>query len=281
MNLTQAIQWGQQTLTQRRIISASLDARLLLCHVTSLSREDLIRSPELIIGPDELQSYKALIRRRESREPVAYLVGRREFWGLEIECETGVLIPRPDSETLVSLVVKQIFDKSVGLNILDLGTGTGALLLALLHEFPNAKGVGTDTSPVAIALAQRNANRLGLADRARFEQTSWTDGIEGPFDLVISNPPYIASPDMDHLQRDVREYEPWEALSAGPDGLDAYREFSMPIGSIIRPFGRLAIEIGQGQAEEVKWLFEQAGFSFIEGDKDLNGIIRALSFEKV
>jgi len=279
--VAQALAWGQKTLTREDIASAALDVRLLLCHTAGLTREDVIRTPERSLSESEERKFKELVARRAAHEPVAYLTGHREFWGLDFLCAPGVLIPRPDSETLVEAALGLIPDKSAPLNILDLGTGTGALLLALLHELPVARGIGTDISPAAVDIARANADRLGLAGRTEIRQTHWAKGVSGRFDLVISNPPYIAAPDMAGLAPDIRDYEPKLALAAGPGGLDAYRALSRLAGGIMAAKGRVVMETGQGQGGAVRQLFLSAEWAFLASARDLNGIERVQCFEKV
>src|SRR4051812_33165183 len=200
--------------------SPRLDAELLLAHALGISREQLLLSGLDVEAPS---SFESLLARREAGEPVAYILGRRAFWTIELEVGPGVLVPRPDSETLLEAAVAH-FGEGGPRTILDLGTGLGTLLLAALDQWPEARGIGIDASEAALAYARRNGERLGLAGRAIFRLGDWAAGIEGPFDLILCNPPYVARGAQ--LPRDVVEWEPHEALFAAEDGLCEYRRLA-------------------------------------------------------
>ena len=230
-----------------------LDAELLLAHALGTTREAL-----LLGGAAEArvpEGFASLLARRRAGEPVAYLTGRRAFWSIELQVAPGVLIPRPDSETLIEAAFGH-FGRAGPARVLDLGTGSGALLLAALAEWPATTGLGIDRSPCALAIAAGNAERLGLAPRARFAEAGWAAARDGGFDLVLCNPPYIEEGAA--LPRDVAQFEPAEALYAGADGLDAYRA----IAPLLRlpPGGLACVEVGAGQAAAVRALFGAAGF---------------------
>ncbi len=225
-----------------------LEARLLLAHALGCSQNDLIREPERAVDP---ASFDALLERRAQYEPIAHIVGRREFWSLRFEVSPATLIPRPDSETLIEAALEAFTGRVPPRRVLDLGTGTGCLLLALLHEYPSAFGVGVDLEPTAASLAQRNATQLGLTNRAGFVVGDWTNAICARFDLIISNPPYIADADMTKLMPDVALYEPRLALAAGVDGGDAYRAIIPALSGVLEPGGVAILEIGAGQADMV------------------------------
>ncbi len=213
--------------------------------------------------------FEPLVRRREAREPLAYILGQREFWGLTFEVSPATLIPRPDSETLV--------EAALGLNpkrILDLGTGTGCLLLAVLSEFPQAYGVGVDISPAAAALAAKNAAALGMAGRTAFFTGDWAEAVAGKFDLVLSNPPYIPGPEIAELMPEVAGYEPRTALEGGTDGLEAYRRIIAALPRILTENGTAVLELGAGQATSVKDIAREAGFTCTMR-RDLGDIERA------
>lgn len=249
-----------------------LEARLLLAHALSCTQNDLIRDPQRPIDP---AAFHALLDRRTRHEPIAHIVGRREFWSLGFEVSAATLIPRPDTETLVEDALDAFTGRAPPARILDLGTGTGCLLLALLHEYPDAFGVGIDLEPAAAALAQRNARQLGLIGRSCFGAANWTDPLSGRFDLVVSNPPYIAEADMDSLMPEVGHYEPRRALAAGADGGDAYRTIIPRLHDSLTPAGLAILELGAGQAEMVSAIARQSGFS-ASLRPDLAGIPRAV-----
>jgi release factor glutamine methyltransferase len=245
-----------------------LDAELLLAHALGVEREQLLLDPPTEI-PD---AFDELIARRERGEPVAYIVGRRAFWTIELEVAPGALIPRPDTETLMDAAVAH-FEGSAGpRRILDLGTGSGALLLAALDQWPFASGIGVDRSPEAIAIAQRNADRLGLADRAELRVGDWAEGLEGRFDLILCNPPYVAT--SAELGPGV-QHEPQEALFAGEDGLDALCALAQQFPRLLREGGLAAAEIGFDQAANAASLLARDGLSSRLA-RDLAGRPRAL-----
>jgi release factor glutamine methyltransferase len=249
-----------------------LEARLLLAHALGLTRADLIRDPN---RPVETGAFDDLLARRLRNAPLAHILGRREFWSLEFEVSPATLIPRPDSETLIEAALARFAAAPPPRRILDLGTGTGCLLLALLHEFPAAVGIGIDIAPDAAGLARRNAIRLGLADRAAFIAGDWTAGIRGRFDLVISNPPYIPAAAIAGLMPEVARHEPRRALDGGADGCDAYRAILGDLPDRLLPGGIAILELGAGQAADVSSLARQAGFA-TSLHLDLAGIPRAL-----
>ncbi|MEO5640176.1 MAG: peptide chain release factor N(5)-glutamine methyltransferase [Sphingomicrobium sp.] len=233
-----------------------LDAELLLCAALGIGRDKLLLDPPT--GPMPAL-FAEMVERRAAGEPVAYISGRRDFWNIELEVGPGVLIPRPDSETLIAAAVEH-FAGGVGpKRILDLGTGPGTLLLAALDEWPNATGLGVDFSPNALEYARRNAVRLGLADRAELRLGDWAMGIDQPFDLVLANPPYVARDAV--LGPGVAEHEPHEALFAGDDGLDAYRTLAPQLARLIAPGGLAAIEIGFDQGDSAADVLLKAGLS--------------------
>ncbi|MCW5749252.1 MAG: peptide chain release factor N(5)-glutamine methyltransferase, partial [Alphaproteobacteria bacterium] len=187
-----------------------------------------------------------------------------------------VLTPRPDSETLVEAVLAALPDRQARLRILDLGVGSGCLLLSLLHELPNASGVGVDRSERALAVARQNAQALGLAPRTQWRTGDWGEGLEEEFDVVVSNPPYVPSDDIETLDPEVSEHEPWLALDGGPDGLECYRRLAGQLGYLVRPGGVVALEVGKGQAQAVARLVRAAGFRSLTVHNDLGGIPRVV-----
>lgn len=224
---------------------------------------------------------RSLTARRVTREPMAYILGEREFWGLPFKVSPAVLVPRPDSETVIDAVLGLMPDRTRAWRILDLGAGSGCLLLTLLREYPQARGVGFDASEPALAVAQHNADALGVADRARlvagdWRARGWTDALGGPFDLVVSNPPYIESATIAGLMPDVARFEPRLALDGGPDGLDAYRLIAAAGPKLITSGGYLVAEVGEGQAVDVKGIFAVSGLTALAPWTDLGGIERVV-----
>ncbi|HEX7278521.1 MAG TPA: peptide chain release factor N(5)-glutamine methyltransferase [Solirubrobacterales bacterium] len=251
-----------------------LDAELLLAEATGWSRAALVAEPGAEVPPAAGRRFGELVRRRLRREPVAYILGRKGFRNLELAVDRRVLIPRPETELLVELAL-EVQPQSV----LDVGTGSGAIALAVAAELPGCAVTATDTSPGALEVARANAERLGLAERVRFLEGTLPEG-EG-FGLILANLPYVAERDWPSLQPEVTEWEPPEALLAGPDGLDAYRAFvTGSAGLYVRyaesKSGGLAVEVGEGQAPAVAALFREAGFGEIETRRDLAGIERVV-----
>lgn len=233
-----------------------LDAELLMAAALGIGRDRLILSNPNGQSPD---LFFRFVERRAKGEPVAYITGRRAFWTIDLAVGPGVLVPRADSETLLTAAVEYFSGKPGPGRILDLGTGPGTLLLAALDEWPKSTGLGVDVSQVALYYAERNADRLGLADRVEFRAGYWASGIDEQFDLVLINPPYVA--EGAETGAGVAEFEPAEALFAGPEGLDDYRRFAPEVGRLLKPGGFAAIEIGYDQAEAVSAIFREVGLA--------------------
>jgi release factor glutamine methyltransferase len=265
-----------QRLRGAAIEAPRLEARRLLAHVLGTTEEALLRDPRAAVPADKAQHFATLLARRVAHEPFAYLTGRVGFWTLELEVSPATLIPRADSETLVEAALAACPDKGAALRVLDLGTGTGALLLAVLSEFPAANGIGIDLKPAAAALAARNAARLGLADRVRFLAGDWAAAVRGPFDLVLCNPPYIESAAIPGLMPEVAQHEPASALDGGADGLAAYRRIIADLPRVLAPRGVAVLELGQGQQAAVAALGRAAGLKPEACSADLGGVPRAL-----
>jgi release factor glutamine methyltransferase len=217
-----------------------------------------------------------VVRRRSGREPLAYILGSREFWSLPFAVGPGVLVPRPDSETLVEAALAVFPPTTERLNVLDLGTGSGCLLLAFLSEQPGAVGIGVDISGEALTYARHNAESLGVYDRCGFLLGNWARDIAGNFDVVFLNPPYVTDQEIARLEPEVAHYEPARALSGGEDGLAAYREIAPSLGTLLAENGRAFVEIGEGQGESVKAILAGAGLRFCGESRDLSGRIRCL-----
>jgi release factor glutamine methyltransferase len=258
------------------IDTARLDARLLLGDVLQVETAQLVAHPERSLAEAEVERFRDLVERRCRHQPVSQLLARREFWGLTFRVTADTLIPRPETETIVEQALAGIPDRARALRILDLGTGTGCLLLALLHELPRATGLAIDRSPAALAVARANAEALGLAERAEFRLGNWTDGVAESFDLIVSNPPYIATADMEQLVPEVARHEPHLALHGGRDGLDCYRAIARSLSECLRPDGRLLLEIGAEQGDSVAAIFVAAGFACTARHSDLAGLPRCL-----
>ena len=264
-----ALRHGAAVLTAAGVDSPRLDARLLLAHAAGLSREALLRDALQTI---DLTRYYGLLARRAAREPLAFILKRQEFWSLDFEVSAATLIPRADSETVIEAAVAAFPARDRVLSILDLGTGTGCLLLAALTEFPTAWGLGVDRAIEATTLAARNAMALGLAGRAAFLCGDWDGALSGRFDLVLSNPPYIPAADIAGLMPEVALHEPDWALDGGADGLAAYRHILAALPGLLAPGGVAVLEIGVGQAGPVAALAENS----VDFRTDLAGIPRAM-----
>jgi release factor glutamine methyltransferase len=262
------------------IDGAALDARVLLCHVLGCGPEALVGWPEAPVGEAEARAYAALVERRARHEPVAYLVGHREFWGLSFLVSPVTLIPRPDSETLVEAALVGSPGAAVPRRILDIGTGTGCLLIALLSELPDAAGLGLDVVPAALELAAVNADRLGVSSRARWSLGGIPES-ELPFDLVVANLPYIPRGALTGLDPDVVDYEPASALDGGPDGLDAFRSVLSQLPRMLGPGGRALFEIGAGQASAVEEVAHGvAALACVRRWRDLAGLERVVELRR-
>ncbi len=271
------------------------DARLLIAAAIEAGPERLIAEPERVLGAAEAARIEASISRRAAREPVSRILGRRGFWSLEFEITPDTLDPRPDSEALVAAVLARIGAQGlVGapLSVLDLGTGSGCLLLALLSELPAATGLGLDISAAALDVARRNARNLGLSDRARFEVGDWAEdwagdwpggwpgdsaaGSADSWQVIVSNPPYIKDNEIGDLAPEVARYDPKLALTAGSDGLDAYRKLLPRAARLLERVGVLALEVGRGQQDAVTALLVASGLTPLSRYRDLGGIERCL-----
>lgn len=265
-----------QHLRAAAIETPRLEARLLLAHALGCRQEDLLRDPRAAVPPTAAALFATLLRRRLDHVPMAYLLGHQEFWSLRFAVSPASLIPRADSEALIEAALTACPDRGRVRRILDLGTGTGCLLLAALSEFPGATGVGVDRVPEAAALARANATSLGLAERAHFVAADWAAPLAGRFDLVLSNPPYIPSPALPGLMPEVARHEPGSALDGGPDGLAAYRTLAGLLPALLAADGLAILELGAGQQAAVTRLAAAAGLRPLACRTDLAGVARAL-----
>jgi release factor glutamine methyltransferase len=269
-------------LSAARIESAALDARLLLGAVLGLDLTGLIASADRPLDAADAALLEDYAARRLDGEPVARILGTKEFWGLPFELSNATLTPRPDTETVVELALE--FARAApdpALRIVDIGAGSGAILLALLSELPDATGVGTDISPAALAAARRNARDFGLSSRAAFVACDYAAALAGRFDLIVSNPPYVRSADIPKLDPEVRDHDPHAALDGGRDGLDAYRALIPQAARLLKPGGALVVEAGLGQARDIEDLMTAAGLQAAGPRADLAGVLRAVPARKM
>ncbi len=267
---------GARRLAEAGIEQPRREARLLLAAAAGIEAATILAWPERATAQAGIDRFEAYLARRASYEPLSRILGRREFWSLDLLVTPAVLDPRPDTETLVEAVLASVADRRAPLRILDFGTGSGCILLALLQELPGAEGFGIDRSPDAAGVARRNAERLGLADRARFLVSDWDRGITGLYDVVVSNPPYIPSDDIADLSPSVARYDPRVALDGGPDGLRPYRVLAPAALGLLKPGGITAFECGAGQAQMIGDLIVAAGFTPPSYRQDLAGITRVI-----
>ena len=272
MTAGEALRRGTALLADAGIERPRFEARLLLGHLLGVGQETVLARPGAAV---DQAAYAGLLARRTAREPLAFITGAREFWSLPIAVSPATLIPRPDSETLIAAALTAFKTREQVRSILDLGVGTGCLLLAALAEFPSACGVGVDLVPAAAALAARNAATLGLAGRAAFLAGHWGDALAGRFDLILCNPPYVPTAAIPGLMREVGGHEPASALDGGADGLDAYRAVAPELDRLLAPGGVAILELGIGQAGRVSALAARHGFE-ARARPDLAGLPRAL-----
>lgn len=278
--IREALNQAAARLQDAGIERARFEARLLLSQALALSIEAIIADDARTLTPGQEGAVDALVARRAAREPMAQILGWREFYGRRFAVSADVLTPRPDSETLIDAALERFAEPAMNLCVLDLGTGSGCLLLTVLAERPNATGLGLDRSPAALAVARANADLLRMANRAELRlgdwtQPGWSDAL-GRFDLILANPPYIPTANLAGLEREVRQFEPGLALDGGPDGLDAYRRLAIAIKPLLARNGLAAFEVGIGQAEAVGGLLRQAGLAVLPPRADLAGIPRCV-----
>ena len=260
---------------------ARRDARLLLAEALGVEAHRLILEPETDVPPEAAARFADFVAARADRVPVSRILGRREFWGLSFRLSLATLDPRPDSETLVEAVLKAFPDRMAPLRVLDFGTGTGCLLLAVLSEYPNASGLGIDKADDAVVTAHANASDLGLADRVEIRLGDWGEGLTGTFDIILSNPPYIEAGVVPMLAPEVARHDPLLALAGGADGLDAYRRLLPDVARLLAPQGHAFLELGQGQAADVAEIAASCGLQRCAVHADLAGIARCLELVAV
>ena len=276
LTVAQALHRAAERLMAVGIDTSRLDARLLLGEVLGLAPQQVFTRPQLELSAAEAERFDALVTRRLAREPISHLLGRRGFWTLEFKVTADTLDPRPDTETLIEAVLEGLPERGRPRRILDLGTGTGCILLTLLTELGFATGLGVDKSPAALEVARFNAQSLGLAERAQFQLGDWGQGLAGGFDIIASNPPYIPDGEIDGLEPEVAAFEPRLALAGGADGLDCYRLLAPQMARLLVPGGLAALEVGMGQAEAVAALLSEAGLTIRGIKRDLGGVERCV-----
>ena len=269
-----ALSDARRKLSTAGVPGPHLDARLLVGHALGASIETIVGHPNRSIDTERQAHLAALVDRRAKREPMAYILGHREFWSMPIRVTADTLVPRPESETLVEAVLKWVREPTAHVSILDLGTGSGCLLLALLSMLPNAWGVGVDASIGALAVARSNARFLGAESRSWFFNGDWGSSVRGHFDIVISNPPYISEAEIPTLAPEIRQFEPRFALVGGADGLDCYRQIVPDLNRLLAPGGAAFLEVGAGSAAYVTEMIHDYGFQDIEIKNDLAGVAR-------
>ena len=272
MTLTLVKAWtaAKERLKDAGIDQPAIDARLMLEVAADVTRTEIVTDPYRMLTAEQWATLDDYLNRRARREPVSHIIGRKGFWKILLQVNKNVLTPRPETEVIVDEVLKA-FPESMSFNMLDLGVGSGTILLAILAERPAAKGLGIDVSEDALAVARENAANLDLNTRTALLRGDWTAGLgDAGFDLVVSNPPYIASHIIETLEPEVRDHEPRLALDGGPDGLDAYRQLAPEILRVLKPGGMFAVEIGYDQSADVETLFRQAGASNVRTIKDLS-----------
>jgi release factor glutamine methyltransferase len=277
----EALRELRQRLNEAGFETAALDARLLLLNALDTTATDLMTRPDVALTPEQAETLASSTRRRLAHEPVARILGRREFWGLPFVLSPETLVPRPDTETLVETVLDLIPSRQAPLRIVDFGTGSGCILVSLLHELPNATGLGVDLSFGALVTARVNASANDVGRRCHLAVSSWAEAITGPFDLIVSNPPYIASAVIPTLDEEVREHDPRLALDGGPDGLAPYRILLKEAGRLLAPGGLLAVEIGYDQAEDLTSLAGAHGLEVVRVAHDLSGTPRCIAMKRL
>jgi release factor glutamine methyltransferase len=282
MTLTLVKAWNaaKDRLKNVQIDQPAIDARLLLEVAADVTRTDIITDPYRVLTEAQMATLDDFLNRRARREPVSHIIGRKGFWKILLQVNKHVLTPRPETEVIVDEVLKA-FPEAMSFNMLDLGVGSGTILLAVLAERPAAKGLGIDVSEEALAVARENAANLDLAGRVALLRGDWTNGLgDESFDLVVSNPPYIATHVIETLEPEVRDHEPRLALDGGPDGLDAYRLLAGEILRVLKPGAMFAVEIGYDQSQAVETLFKEAGAQNVRTIKDLSVNDRVVTGKK-
>ncbi len=285
MLISEALVLSQNSLKQKGVNSHRIDALLLLGHALRMSKEQIIFNPNFELSPTQEIEFLELLKRRENREPISHILGRREFYGLDFIVSGDVLDPRPDSESLIEVILEIFPEKNYPLEVLELGVGSACLLTTVLKYFPKASGTGVDISDKALAIAQKNIDLLEVKARTNLIKSNWFSNLDSgkylrKFDLIISNPPYIKTSDILLLQEEVKNFEPHLALDGGITGLDCYEAIAKDVKNFLKDKGFLILEIGDNQEKDVTKIFNLAGLNLIEEKKDLSGTVRGLLFQK-
>ncbi len=279
MNLENSIKKASQILKDHNIYSHELDAQIILADIMGIKREFLITNNEINISEKIKNKFDAAIKRRIKREPVAYITGNKEFWSENFTVNHATLVPRPETELLIYKIIN--FYKNKSINILDIGTGSGCILLSILKELNSSKGIGIDISAKAIQMAKINSKNLNLINRSKFKVFDLSEFNIGKYDLIVSNPPYIPSKDIKNLSKDVISYEPKMALDGGLDGLDLIKKVIYKSNNLLKRNGLLSLEIGYKQYRKVSRILKHFGFREISKEYDYNSNVRCIMSTKV
>ena len=279
MNLDNTINKASQILKNHNIHSHELDAQIILSNIMGVKRESLITNNEINISKKIMEKYDSAIKRRIKKEPVAYIIGKKEFWSEDFMVNHGTLIPRPETELLIYKIIN--FFKNKKINILDIGTGSGCILLSILKELNFSRGIGIDISAKAIQMAKVNSKNLNLFYRSKFKVIDLNKFNIGKYDLIVSNPPYIPSRDIKNLSQDITNYEPLTALNGGSDGLDLIKKVIYKSNHLLKREGLLALEIGHSQYQKVSYILRSNGYREMSKEYDFNRNVRCIIGTKV
>jgi len=279
MNIEKIIQKASQTLKNHNILSHQLDAQIILSNIMGVKRESLITNNEINISKKIMEKYDSAIKRRIKKEPVAYIIGKKEFWSEDFMVNHGTLIPRPETELLIYKIIN--FFKNKKINILDIGTGSGCILLSILKELNFSRGIGIDISAKAIQMAKVNSKNLNLFYRSKFKVIDLNKFNIGKYDLIVSNPPYIPSRDIKNLSKDITNYEPLTALNGGSDGLDLIKKVIYKSNHLLKREGLLALEVGHNQYRRALSILRYNGYRAISKECDFNRNVRCIISTKV
>ena len=279
MNLDNTVKKASQILKNHNIHSHELDAQIILSNIMGVKRESLITNNEINISKKIMEKYDSAIKRRIKKEPVAYIIGKKEFWSEDFMVNHGTLIPRPETELLIYKIIN--FFKNKKINILDIGTGSGCILLSILKELNFSRGIGIDISAKAIQMAKVNSKNLNLFYRSKFKVIDLNKFNIGKYDLIVSNPPYIPSKDIKNLSKDITNYEPLTALNGGSDGLDLIKKVIYKSNHLLKREGLLALEIGYNQYKEVFSILRNQGYREMSREYDYNRNVRCIISTKV
>ena len=266
-------------LKDKGILTANLDVKVLLAFLLNIDNKEIINYLDNEISNEFLNNFQKLLSRRLNREPIANIIGKKAFWDYDFIVNENVLTPRPDSETLIEAVLENYKNKEQKLNILDLGTGSGCLILTLLSIYQNSQGLAIDISDKALEIAKQNAKLLNI-NRIKFLKNNWNDNINEKFDIIISNPPYIPKKEIEDLEPEVNKYNPLLALDGGNDGLDCYKYLAENLQKNCKKDTKIFLEIGKNQEKDIIKIFQNNDFELIKMYKDINGIVRVLELKK-